>query len=163
MRFMLVFSLCISFFLLLCFGCSQANTTSNMAAKDLPTENQELANSFYKQMQIVNQLMEELDLIIVELQKTDELEEAIEILETAKNEVKEIVVLLETIRPENNRLAKFISSYKKELLHYVEGLRLQIAGMETWDSEKTTEGYKRTEIAKKNLKQYNNQFKDTFL
>ncbi|WP_458412833.1 hypothetical protein ACNQFZ_18785 [Schinkia sp. CFF1] len=163
MRLILIFSIC--FIILL--GCSKANPPSNneqniIVVDTLPDAEKEKASALYKQMLAVNQIMEELDLIMVELQKADELEEAIEIMETAKNECNKIAVELRLMVIENIDVREFNEKYREALLSYEGGLELQIEGMKAWDGKKTTEGYKLTENAKTALKRFYEQFKEKF-
>lgn len=152
------------------FGCSHTNhseevtteNTNSPTAKNqqvvimdnLSVSEKKLAKSILSQILNVNQLIEELDLLLVELQKTDELQEAVEIMETAHGEAIKIAGELNKVQIKNGSLADFKAMYEEELLDYANGLKLQIEGMETWDGQKTTQGYKLTEIAKKQLKQY---------
>lgn len=161
MRLVLIFSICCFVILL---GCSKAtpssNTEKNIIRVDtLSDAEKEKANTLYKQMLAVNQTMEELDLIMVELQKADDLQEAIEIMETAKKECNKIAVELKSLVIENSDIRKFNKKYGEALLSYEDGLELQIEGMKSWDEKKTTEGYKLTENAKTALKRIYEQFK----
>lgn len=111
----------------------------------------------------VNQLIEELDLLLIEFQKSDELAEAIEMMETANSEANKVVEAIKAIKFENNRLTEYRIRYEAALIQYTGGLQLQIDGMKNWDGQKTTEGYKQTELAKHDLNQYyeeiNSQYK----
>ncbi|HHW38538.1 MAG TPA: hypothetical protein GXX18_15100 [Bacillales bacterium] len=149
MRF--VFSFLIIIFLL---GCNH-QTLSNLDKVSV--------NNLHQQMLKVNQLIEELDLLLIEFQKSDELAEAIEMMETANSEANKVVEAIKAIKFENNRLTEYRIRYEAALIQYTGGLQLQIDGMKNWDGQKTTEGYKQTELAKHDLNQYyeeiNSQYK----
>lgn len=126
-------------------GCSNQNLSNTDKA---------LVEKLHEKMQDVNQLIAELDLLIIEFQKNDELAEAIEMMETAKSEANKIVGALQTLKTENNSLTEYRKRYEAALIQYTGGLQLQIDGMKNWDGQKTTKGFQQTEQAKKDLKQY---------
>lgn len=135
----------IFFIILFMIGCSNQNLSNTDKA---------LVEKFHEQMQDVNQLIDELDLLLVEFQRNDELAEAIEMMETAKSEANKIVGDLQTFKTENNSLKEYRKRYEAALIQYTTGLQLQIDGMKNWDGQKTTEGFQQTEQAKNDLKQY---------
>ncbi|KEF40346.1 hypothetical protein M670_00372 [Schinkia azotoformans MEV2011] len=166
MRFVFIFCL---FMLLL--GCNQQTSSTEMPVSNADSNHRieintaadkEIAESLFKQILEVNQLIEELDLLIIKLQKTDELPEAIEMMETATSEAKKILKDLKTLQTENKSLTEFKGMYEESLNEYTNGLKLQIDGMKNWDGQKITEGFKQTELAKNNLKQYHEKVKNQF-
>ena len=148
MRFAVIFLL-----IIFVMGCSNQNLSQTDEA---------LVENMHEQMLNVNQLITELDLLLIEFQKYDELPEAIEMMETANKEAKKILEALKTLKTEDSYLTEFKSKYEAALLHYVDGLQLQIKGMEKWDGQKTTEGFKQTELAKKEINQYFEEIKKSF-
>lgn len=140
MRFGIIF-----LFFTFLLGCNNQN---------LSTTDKALVENLQVQMQSVNKLIKELDLLLIEFQKNDELPEAIEMMETASGEANKILGTLQTLKIQNNSLAEYTNKYEAALAHYTSGLKLQMDGMKNWDGQKTTEGYKQTEQAKDELRKY---------
>lgn len=167
MRNVLLVPLFISFLLL--FGCSNANSAAKMDESNVDQKlildngfskaEKDAAKSMHAHILDVNQLIEELDLLIAELQKNDELLEAIEIMETASDEANSILAKIKLINTNNNSLTNYISQYEEALLSYITGLNMQIEGIENLDSKKSTEGFRQTENAKNTLKQFKLEIK----
>ncbi len=166
MRFVFIF-----YFLILLLGCNQQTSSTEIPVNKADSNHRieintaadkEIAESLFKQILEINQLIEELDLLITELQKTDELPEAIEMMETATSEAQKILKDLKALQTKNKSLTEFKDLYEEALNEYANGLKLQIDGMANWDGQKTTVGFKQTELAKNNLKQYHEKIKNQF-
>lgn len=111
-------------------------------------EDETLVELFLQKIEKANQLIEELNLLIEQFEKTDEFQEAIEMMDTARKEAQKIAEELSAIHFQTEKMMTYKASFEKELLNYANGLEMQIDGIENWDSKKITDGFKQTELAK---------------
>lgn len=144
-----IFITLISFILLA--GCNNPNNIQSKNYTDISPKPLDLSSIKFtneekhtlqllkEQIQLTNQIMTELDLLITEFEKQDELIEALEVMQIAKHET--MVIRAKSQSDQNNR-TKANSLFENLLTNYINGISAQLEGWENGDVEKMTKGYK---------------------
>lgn len=139
--------------LLLLSACNQSIDSSNIETlkkemEALSEQEKKEAQPILNQLKIANQISKELEALLIEFQKSDELLEAINMMKIASNELTTVLNTIKDIQTSKPALHSYKVKTEKELMNYIEGLQLQLDGMETMDGEKIKAGFKQVERAK---------------
>ncbi|MDF0725597.1 hypothetical protein PY093_02570 [Cytobacillus sp. S13-E01] len=119
---------------------------------ELSNNEKEIFTEFVRNVQLSSQIMKELDLLLEEQQKYDELEGAIEAMSIAHEETLIVVSkILNDPITENKELNDLQNYITKLLTDYTAGLSLQLEGIEKGDSKKVQKGYSLSTSAKEKL------------
>ncbi|MEH7237132.1 hypothetical protein [Bacillus sp. JJ1562] len=131
-------------FILLAFllGCtSNSKTASELYGtldQDLSQKDQALLDSLQSHVQKFIQLNKELDMLLDEMKKDDELEAAIETMQIANEEAMYIFNLIELDgQPTNENLHELRSHVQASIEKYMEAMSMQVEGISTGDPKKT--------------------------
>ncbi|THE14173.1 hypothetical protein E1I69_05005 [Bacillus timonensis] len=143
-------------FLTFLIGCTSNSKTAtelystlgqNLSQKDLA-----LLESLESHVQKFIQLNEELDMLLDEMKKEDELEAAIETMQIANEEAMYIYNLIELDeQPTNKNLHELRTHVQASIEKYMEAMNLQLEGITTGDPQKTDEAYEEMKIINEEL------------
>lgn len=132
--------------ILLMTGC---NKEEYSIKNNITLNDEEHVHLLLKKMESADQIIKELDLLLAEFQQTDELVEALEMMETAKSEIQTIFSKLHSIPEyEDKELKKSHVKFKDNLGKYYKGLELQLKSVENNDAKTMKKGYIMVEEAK---------------
>lgn len=147
-------------FILIAFliGCtSPSNTASELYStldQNLSQKDQALLDSLQSHVQKFIQLNKELDMVLDEMKKEDELEAAIDTMQIANEEAMYIFNLIELDeKPSNESLQELRSRVQASIEKYMEAMNTQLEGITTGDPKKTDKGFE-------GMKNINEEFND---
>ncbi|MEH7225789.1 hypothetical protein V7112_18415 [Bacillus sp. JJ1566] len=149
-------------FILLAFllGCTSNSKTAtelySILDQNLSQKDKAILESLQSHVQKFIQLNEELDMLLDEMKKDDELEAAIETMQIANEEAMYIFNLIELDdQPTNENLHELRNLVQASIEKYMEVMRIQLEGITTGDPKKTDEAYKE-------MKMINNEFEQLY-
>ncbi|MEH7387176.1 hypothetical protein V7147_17440 [Bacillus sp. JJ1521] len=135
-------------FILLAFllGCTaNSKTASDLYSpigQDLSKEDQVLLDSLQSHVQKFIQLNQELDMLLEEMKKDDELEAAVETMQIANEEAMYIFNLIELDDiPTNKNLHELRILVQTSIEKYMETMNLLLDGISSGDPQKTDKAY----------------------
>ncbi len=135
-------------FVLLVFllGCTSNSKTAlelySTLDQDLTQKDQALLDSLESHVQKFIQLNKELDMLLDEMKKDDELEAAIESMQIANEEAMYIFNLIELDeQPANQNLHALRLHVQTSIEKYMEAMNLLLEGISIGDSNKTDKAY----------------------
>ncbi|WP_102346565.1 hypothetical protein [Bacillus sp. Marseille-P3661] len=155
-----------SIILFLLVGCSSKIVTTNaspnnkpldMNVTNLSQEDKESLKMLSNYIQEGKRVMEELDILITEFQKEDALDDALDAMVIAKQELELLLNKTALLQTKDAELQEFINLFSKKIEHLIDGLKFQIDGISNGDSQLVQEGYELTEQFKLELYNLGNQ------
>lgn len=133
-------------FIALLIGCSSPSRTASdlFSALDqnLSQKDQVILDSLQSHVQKFIQLNKELNMLLEEMKKEDELEAAIETMQIANEEAMYIYNLIELDgKPTNKSLHELRNHIQVSIERYMEGMNTLLQGITNGDTNKTDDGY----------------------
>jgi len=131
----------------------QSQTTDVNATKALSAEEQDLLGIFNTNVKLAQQIANELDFLVKEYEKTDELEGAIDAMGIAKEESEKLLsdVQQTTLEPSSD-LFNLKWKFENVLIDYIAGLSMQLDGFENADGKLASDGYIIVSTSREELK-----------
>ncbi|MGN7298249.1 hypothetical protein [Ferdinandcohnia sp. SAFN-114] len=132
--------------LTLLIGCSSpsrdASDLYSTLDQNLSKKDQDILESLQSHVQKFTQLNKELNMLLEEMKKEDELEAAVETMQIANEEAMYIFNLIELDdKPSNKSLYELRVRIQASIERYMEGMNTLLQGIINGDSNKTDEGY----------------------
>lgn len=133
-------------FIALLIGCSSPSRTASdlysALDQNLSQKDQVILDSLQNHVQKFIQLNKELNMLLEEMKKEDELEAAIETMQIANEEAMYIFNLIELdSKPSNKSLNELRIHIQASIERYMEGMNTLLQGITNGDTKKTDEGY----------------------
>nr|WP_309100238.1 hypothetical protein [Fredinandcohnia onubensis] len=133
-------------FIALLTGCSSPSMTASdlysALDQNLSKKDQVILDSLQSHVQKFNQLNRELNMLLDEMKKEDELEAAIETMQIANEEAMYIYNLIELDgKPTNKSLHEFRNHIQASIERYMEGMNTLLQGITNGETNKTDDGY----------------------
>ncbi|WP_077619298.1 hypothetical protein [Bacillus sinesaloumensis] len=127
-------------------GCASASKTASelysALDQNLSPQDQLLLENLQGHVQKFSQLNKELNMLLDEMKKEDELEAAIETMQIANEEAMYIYNLIELDdKPSNKSLSTLRNYVQASIETYMEAMNTHLKGITTGDSKQTDEGY----------------------
>ena len=132
---------------------NQSQTTDVNTTKALALEDQDLLGIFNSNVKLAQQISNELDFLVKEYEKTDELEGAIDAMGIAKEESEKLLsdVQQTTLEPSSD-LFNLKWKFENVLIDYISGLSMQLDGFENADGQQASDGYILVSTSREELK-----------
>ncbi|MEK5441284.1 hypothetical protein [Fredinandcohnia sp. FSL W7-1320] len=132
--------------LTLLIGCSSpsrdASDLYSTLDQNLSKKDQDILESLQSHVQKFTQLNKDLNMLLEEMKKEDELEAAVETMQIANEEAMYIFNLIELDdKPSNKSLYELRVRIQASIERYMEGMNTLLQGIINGDSNKTDEGY----------------------
>ncbi|MEH7382912.1 hypothetical protein V7138_20780 [Bacillus sp. JJ1533] len=137
--------------LALLLGCTSNSKTAaklySTLDQNLSEKDQALLDSLQSHVQKFIQLNKELDMLLDEMKKDDELEAAIETMQIANEEAMYIFNLIELDeQPTNENLHELRSHVQATIEKYMEAMNMQLEGISTGDPKKTDKAFEEIQL-----------------
>ncbi|MBE4909778.1 hypothetical protein IMZ08_17225 [Bacillus luteolus] len=168
MMFYILYTIALSFVLYTIFTNNQVSKSinssesiSNRTEQPSPVKSEQNdLSEFTRDVQMAGQIMRELDYLLEEMAKGDDLESAIDAMSIAHEEA---LIVVEKISNSTFSEPKLLAIQKKitiVLTEYTEGLGLLLEGFEHGDGEQMQEGYQETIKSKEKFFELETSLKD---
>lgn len=128
--------------------------------KELPSEEQEQFSQIMTNIKKATQIMKELDYLLEEMEKGDDLESAIDAMSIAHEEALLVIEKISNLDFKHTHLKTIQKDVILSLTDYTEGLGLLLEGFEHGDGEKMHKGYQETIKAKEKFIELETSLKD---
>ncbi|QOR64752.1 hypothetical protein IM538_12875 [Cytobacillus suaedae] len=166
--FYIFYTIALSFVLYIIFTNNQATKSinssesiSNRTEQPSPVQSEkENLSEFLRNIQMAGQIMRELDYLLKEMEKGDDLESAIDAMSIAYEEALIVVEKISNFNFSDPKLLAIQKEITIVVTEYTEGLGLLLEGFEHGDGEQMQSGYQETIKSKEKFFELETSLKD---